>query len=499
MIPIEFPPGVTNLASKNAKISNWHDAHLIRWDNGKTMRPVGGWEFSVTGPFASRLRKMHRWDTNTGITLTAFLCERHCYVDLDGVLTDITPVGGLVAPPLGAGGYGDYLYSADLYGTPRPGMSRMTLYTPIFSMGNWGEELRVMTSPDGRYLGWKPSTPTVKLTAIAGAPTGNRSFLITPERHAMLFAMNNTSVFGWSDEEDDTNWAFADITSRARYYDVYPKAPIITQQQADFGILMFTSTVSYVIEWAGLPYVYTYRPVGALSVPIGPASICFTPDGVVWPSTDGWWIFDGVSAKTVKCDIWDRINDTIDITKARYMACCVHLSSKGEVWWFYPSKNCPQGQNDSYAMWDYRSKLWSPGKLNRICGFVTTNDVFPLMSDGIKVYKHESGFTYSGAEMPWIESQNLSPNGGENWLTVNKILPDVEGNQDALRWRMVKTNFRNGYKTEVFSPQRKKNGSGYVDIRETARDMRLRMDMVEANNWGTVGPILFDSKMRGKK
>ena len=121
------------------------------------------------------------------------------------------------------------------------------------------------------------------------------------------------------------------------------------------------------------------------------------------------------------------------------------------------------------------------------------------MSDGIKVYKHESGFTYSGAEMPWIESQNLSPNGGENWLTVNKILPDVEGNPDALRWRMVKTNFRNGYKTEVFSPQRKKNGSGYVDIRETARDMRLRMDMVEANNWGTVGPILFDSKMRGKK
>jgi hypothetical protein len=47
------------------------------------------------------------------------------------------------------------------------------------------------------------------------------------------------------------------------------------------------------------------------------------------------------------------------------------------------------------------------------------------------------------------------------------------------------------------SPQRSKNPNGYVDIRETARDMRLRIEMVKNTPWETVGPILFDSAMRG--
>jgi len=463
------------------------------------MRPIGGWEKYSIGPFASPLRKMHRWVTNAGITLYAYLCERHCYVEIDGVLTDISPTVPIVGPPLGGGGYGDYLYGQELYGTPRPGESRASFYTPIYSMDNWGEELRVMSSNDGRYMKWLPSTPATKLVAVTGAPIGNRSFIITPERHAMLFAMNDTAKFGWSDEEDDTNWAFGDILSRARYYDIYPKSPIVTHQLAAYGIVMFTTTMTYVIEWAGLPYVYIYRPIGKISIPISPSSICDTPNGTVWPAIDGWWIFDGTVERTIPCPIWDSIHDNMNVQRARYSACCVNMVSQGEVWWFYPDKNCPVGQNNRFVVYDYRSNAWTMGKLNRVCGYTYANDVFPVMSDGVSVFKHESGFSYEGAEMPWIESQSLNPNGGENFLSVKKILPDVSGDSDAIRWSVVKTNYRNGYASEVQSTQRKKNGSGYVDIRETARDMRLRMDMVKAADWGTVGPILFDSTLRGKK
>ena len=50
----------------------------------------------------------------------AFLCETNIYVDIGGTLTDITPVGGLSPPVLPTiGGYGDGLYNADVYGTPR--------------------------------------------------------------------------------------------------------------------------------------------------------------------------------------------------------------------------------------------------------------------------------------------------------------------------------------------------------------------------------------------
>jgi hypothetical protein len=502
MIPIEFPPGVTNLASKNAKVTNWREAHLIRWDEGITMRPVLGWEKFVLATPASRIRKMHRWMSNANTLYTAYLCEQHCYVEIDGVLVDITPVGG-IAPPFGNNaGYGDDLYSEGLYGTPRPGDNRLRMYTPMYSLDNWGQELRVMTSSDGRYLRWSPADPPgTKLTAVAGAPVSNRAFVITPQRHAMLFGMEGAiDKFGWSDEEDDTNWAFADVLSRAGFYDTSPRSPIVTQLLFEGGILMFTGIMGHLITWTGLPYVYTYRPLGRLSVPISPASICETPQGVVWPSVDGWWIFDGTNARVMPCPIWDFIVEHMDVPASRFSASCVHMTNHGEVWWFYADKAEGSLQNFRYAMLDYRNGgIWSMGMLKRTCGFVHANDRFPVMTDGFNVYKHESTLNYFGAEMPWVESHNISPNGGENWLTLNKLLPDVKGDADALRWRVAKTNARNQYTPDVYTPLRSKNGSGYVDIRETARDMRIRMDMVKSADWETVGPILIDRKVRGKK
>lgn len=500
MIPVEFPPGVTNQTSKTAKTVSWREAHLIRWD-GATMRPVGGWEKLKTPEFASRLRKMHRWTANDGRIWTAYLCEAHCYVeDTAGAFTDITPVDGMTPVPVNQGGYGNSTYGSLKYGVARPGDSRLALYAPIFSIDNWGEELRVMTSADKRYLGWSPSAaPGTLLTAVENAPVGNRMFLITPERHAMLFGMEgDPQKFGWSDEEDDTNWEFGDVLSRSRFYDVYPKTTITTQVLFDSGILMFTTGVSYIVEWVGLPYVYSYRPIGRISVPISPASICETPLGPMWPSIDGWWRFNGANAEPIQCPVWDWIRDNMHVGHTRFSGACVHLHNRGEVWWFFADKTST-GQNNRYAMYDYRHGIWSTGFLNRTCGYVYSNDDHPIMSDGTYVYRHETGWSYSGADYPWVESMNLNPNGGENFFTVNKILPDVSGNADALRWRMAKNNKRNGGTPETYSPQRSKKDDGWVDIRETARDMRLRIDMVAGADWGTIGPILFDGKLRGKK
>src|SRR6187551_3625469 len=277
MLPIQFPPGVTNLASKNAKIVNWRESNLVRWHEG-TLKPVGGWEKQVyTSNFVGKIRKMHRWSDNANVIYTAYLTETNVYVEIDGVLTDITPVGGLSSPTGNNGGYSDYKYNKLAYNTPRPGQNRLRLYTPVYSLDNWGQELRVMTSNDGRLLRWDPAAPTSKLTAVVGAPTGNRSFVVTPERHIMLFGMGAFDKFGWCDEENDTNWAFTDILSRAGFYDLSPKSPIVATQMFEGGQLVFTPAMSYIVTWVGLPYVYSLRPIGQIPIPISPASICNTP------------------------------------------------------------------------------------------------------------------------------------------------------------------------------------------------------------------------------
>src|SRR4249920_2001825 len=112
MPAIEFPAGVTTLLSRSAKISNWRDGNLIRWDDGNTLKPMGGWEQVVLsgGPFASRIREMHRWVALNGIVWTAYLCEQHCYVESGNSLTDVTPVGGIPAPAGLNAGYGELDY-----------------------------------------------------------------------------------------------------------------------------------------------------------------------------------------------------------------------------------------------------------------------------------------------------------------------------------------------------------------------------------------------------
>src|SRR4249919_1338715 len=117
MASINFPAGVTTLLSRSAKIANWRDSNLMRWDDGITLKPVGGWQSLVLSPlqsngfvFASRCRAMHRWQALNGIIWTAYLCEQHCYVESGGTLTDITPAGGIPAPSGATAGYGELNY-----------------------------------------------------------------------------------------------------------------------------------------------------------------------------------------------------------------------------------------------------------------------------------------------------------------------------------------------------------------------------------------------------
>jgi hypothetical protein len=502
-VSLEIPPGCVNVAAKVAKQSNWREAHLVRWDQS-TMRPVRGWsaEFSNLYPYGSRIRQMHRWTTNNGQIWTAYLCEKHCYVENNGTFYDITPADGLVGPATNQGGYGDYLYDRMVYGTgTRPGGNRLDRFTPAYTLSNWGEELRAMTSNDGRLLKWAPTTvaPIPVLTAVENAPTGNYTFRVTPERHIMLFGMDGKfDTFGWSDEEDDTDWSFTDIFSRAGFFDIQPKSPITAVRSFYGGILMCTMAAIYLIRHVGLPYVYSYEEVGKVAIPVTAQAIIDIPDGVFWPSVNGFWLFNGTSINPVPCDIWDWIVRNIDWPKTIFEGSTVHVSNQGEVWFFFVSKDKPP-YNSMAAIYDYRNRIWTMARVGRTCGFTFANDEVPIMSDGSQSFRHEVGFEYPGAELPWIETFPINSQDGSQWITIKQLLPNVSMSAAAIQFNCVKVMDRADQRVEVYTPLRPVRANGYVDIRETARDIRLRINMVKNDDWGTVGPILVDIVPRGQK
>ena len=501
MLSVQFPPGVTTLLSDSAQIANWHDANLMRWDNGITLRPVGGWEQIVyPTAFASRVRAIHRWVALSGIEYTAYLCEQHCYVDTGGSLLEVTPTGGM-APLTGAvAGYGEFNYGDISYGTPRVGISTIEKFSPAWSINNWGEDLLFMSSYDGRLLRWSPSVPATVASPVTGAPTGNRQFVVTPERHCMLFQMGgNAADFGWCSQEDLNDWNFASTINTAGEFTVYPYSPIIGAHSSAIGVLAFTPAMTHIIEYVGLPYVYRYRPIGKLPMPISAASISSTPDGITWVSVEGFWAYNGSTASTIPCDVWDLVAKRMDFARTVRESHSVSMLARGEIWWFWVD---PEYGLDCtrYTALNYRTKIWMSGFLRRTCGISYGNERNPVMSDGLKVWQHESGVVYPEALfMPYIESQTLSIAGGEYWATITKILPDIAGDRSALAFSMVVKNDRTDYTSQKSTTKRSVNENGWVDIRETGRDMRLRIDMVKNLDWSTVGPVIFDIKKRGKK
>ena len=497
MVPIDIPAGVVNELAKSRRSSNWRETHLVRWD-GNTVLPIGGWVQLAVGPFASKVRVIHKWMANNGIIYIAYLCERHVYVEANGALTDITPVGGIAEMPNNIGGYGDFKFGKLSYGTPRPGGDRGRRYAETWSIDNWGDQLRVMTSYDGRLLGWDPMVPATKLVAVTNAPVANRSFVITPERHIILFGMGGkVDQFGWCDQEDDTNWDFTDITSRAGFYDIEPSSPIVAHQLFFGGIYMATMANNYLIRWVGLPYVYNFDQVADAPVPLSPLSIQRTPEGCVWAALGGFWMFNGSATVPLPVLIYDWIKKLIDTPASIDNAYMGVVENKNELWWFFTSKD-DATKNQYVAIYNYREKWWTMGKVSRTCAITYGNEMNPLMSDGTYIYRHEDGFNYTPEALPWAETFTINASAGNNLSTFHQMRPDVPRGRDALRFSLKKAMDMSKPEVETQSPHRSLFGDGLVDFRETAREFRLRIDMVANDDW-SIGPMLVDIRRRGQK
>lgn len=498
---IVFPPGVVSTRSLKTNTANWREANLMRWDD-ITLKPVGGWAKVnyPDGSFASRVREMHKWFDNNGTLYTAYLCEQHCYVDKGGVLINITPADGLAPPPTpDAGGFGDAEYDLDEYGTPRDVQFRLDAAAPCYTLDNWGQELRVMTSSDGRLLGWDPAAADgTLLTAVANAPVSNRTFVVTPERFIILFgAGGDMSRFSWSDQENDTVWN-VDIATKAGGYNVEPRAPILGARLWAGGVLMFTARAAYLISYTGLPYIYSYEKSSECPAPFSAASVVETPAGLMWAAPNGFWVHNGVNASPLSCSIWDWIKDQIDFARSRFEAYMINVPAKFEIWWFFVRKD-DATFNTRVAIYNYKNSNWTMGKMSRTCGVSATNDQYPLMSDGAKIYQHEDGFEYSGApEKPWVESFTINMQGGAIMNSIYQMLPELVGDPADIQFSFVMVDNPTKETVQRVAGPMKIKDNGYVDVRVKARDIRMRVEMIGRKDW-SLGPINMDTRAGGNK
>lgn len=491
---VTIPPGVVSTPTKTSRSTNWQEVNLIRWSAGKMM-PVGGWEKLAFPAFPSRVRAIHTWTTLSGLDYTAYFCEQHCFVSAGNQLYDISPAVPLAPPSTTtAGGWGDNDYSFDMYGTERPARDDIKPLTPGFYIDNWGQNLVIMSSEDGRLLMWDPSDINNVLEPVAGAPLSNRAFVVTPQRHVILFSAGGVkNRFAWCSQEDISDWNYASVTNTAGFLDFQPMASIISACKSGNDVVFWTSSGAiFGIRYIGVPYVFSFEQIGQGPVPVSPASVYDSPLGCVWISTNGPWRYEAGSVVPVACEVWPWVIKNADPIAARFNAAMVALDTFSELWWFFP---CPDDEgNCRYIQWNYKEGWWSQGKLKRSCGASSTYTQYPLMSDGSFVYRHESG-RYHGTQgendLPWAKSFNLNINVGLLG-TFNRLLPDIDGDIESLAFQLEYNIPRAGnLLRNQLTPERKMLPSGFVPFRHTGRDFRIIAKQVTHGappwTWGDTG------------
>ena len=327
-----------------------------------------------------------------------------------------------------------------------------------------------------------------------------RCFVVTQERFIMICGSTDDGTtgggsarrFAWCDQENPGAWDYSNVTSQAGFLDIEPASPIICAIETRVGILMWTGKKAYVSQFLGVPYVYNYVELADNCTPWSPQSMATTSSLTLWFSEQGVFSFDGTSIMPVACRVRPWIDDAIDPIQVRELSFAAHLGEFSEWWWFWPSMNSPF--NTCAAVYNYKEGWWTQCRLSRSAGITSSYTSHPIFADDFVAFQHEVGASYQNAVgnlpvvQPFAESFDLNINSGSRLTTVKQLIPDVEavGATDPtaianaianLRYSIFYRNSRSLGAPELQTPLITPRSDGFVDLRATGRDIRLRIDV----------------------
>jgi hypothetical protein len=498
---LSIPPGVVRGATPATTPGRWYDANLVRWHGGGLM-PIGGWDRVTSSPLSTTPRFILPWADNSGIRRAAYACDLKLLIETSGEFFDATPAGFTGASvSLTTGGYGSNTYSYDDYGDARPNTIDVNANAYDFSLATWGQDILALFSSDGRLLRYTPSAPTTAASVVATAPAALRSMVVTDERHVMCVGGTNTPRrIQWSSREDYTDWNFASTVNTAGFIDVETDAALSSAVNVREGVLVFGESDVFLVRYVGLPFVYGVEKIATLAAPISPLAIALFDGRAAWMGREQFWIYDGGAVKPLTCDVQDWLYDTIDRDYARFYAAGSGNGVYPECWWFYPDADSNDGENNRYVIWNFAENWWSIGEMGRSCMAEAGVYRYPIAAGTDRnVYEHETGFLDAGAprhDDVWAETSTISLGDGDRLMSVTRAQPDSTRGAARTSFTFKTQQAREGAET-TFGPYTCRS-DGYMDVRFSARDVRLRVTSLVDDNW-TVGAMRLQAQPRGRR
>jgi hypothetical protein len=482
--PLQIPPGVYKNGTEYQSKGRWNNSNLVRWYEG-TIRPIGGWRKRSETQLSGSARGLINWRDNSNNRRIGIGTHSNLYsISESGTITDISPTDLVVgdANAVNKIGYGYSTYGSFSYGVARPDIGS---YTPAttWSLDTWGEYLVACSTKDGRLLEWQLNTAS-DAAAITNAPTSCTGLVVTQERFIFaLGASGNPRKVAWCDQENNTIWTPA-ATNQAGDFELTTIGSLMCGKRIRGATILFTDVDVHTATYIGPPFIYAFERVGTGCGVISKQSVAVTDNACIWMSNSGFWIYDGF-VKPLPSDVGDYVFSNINNTQSSKVY-SVHISSYGEIWWFYPSAG--SNEVDSYVSYNYRETHWAVGTLARTCG--TDRGIFsnPLMvsADGY-LYEHEVGFNYDSQNV-FAESGPVELGAGDRVLSLTELIPDEKtaGNVQVR----LSTKF---YPNSVEYNHGPYSMSSPTSLRITGRQVAAKIEGADLSDW-RVGVMRFNGK-----
>ena len=379
----------------------------------------------------------------------------------------------------------------------------------LWSHDNFGEDLIMNVRAGGIYyfdisaatLGTTRATPLTSLSGANLAPTIALQTLVSDiDRHVVCFGADPISgssrtgavdpmFIAWSDQENAAQWEPLS-TNTAGSFRLSAGSQIIGAIRARQETLVWTDTSLYSMTFVGQPFTFGVNLVNEGVGLIGPNAAVNTPKGIFWMDKKGFYTYNG-TVQDIPCTVQDYVFS--DLNEGQAFQVFGFLNKEfDEVGWFY----CAAGETtiSKYVVFNYEDGVWSIGELNRTSwideGIFDAPIASYTTSDVGYLYDHETGNDADGSPMDnvYIESSDFALGNGEEFQSINKIIPDIKftgsgGSGQTVNVVLKQRNYP-GESLTTDSTNTCTATTTKIDTRLRARQAALR---IESDDDGSVG------------
>jgi hypothetical protein len=488
-------PGWLPGATPADSAGGWWDMSQVRFVN-RSMQPIGGWTSCAGFKLADAVRQIESWRDLTRLRWGAAASLSQIKVWDGNAAYDITPPDFVAGTPGGqALGYGIGAYGSGPYGTRRtPGtVGYQTLPGDTVNLDNWGENLVVSGSADGRILWWVPTAGSAGAGLVPvppATPTPEEApgivhvvpkcllAFVTDERFLVAVGANGDArQVAWSDQERPGAWT-PDVTNLCGSLELNTTGIPRMARRTPFGPIIWCDDDVHQMTFLGPPDAYGIRRLATGCSAIGPNATIATAQSVAWMGQSAFWMYYGGVPMPIPCPVQQIVFDNINRdSQGRTAAAFNGLFP--EMWWFYPDTSSVEPNR--YVVWNFQTNAWYGGALTRTGLCEPAAFERPLMGDDTgQVYEHESGWSADGTPRGtavYAESGDVIVGSGDRAAYIAQLQPDFSGDAEPQwhlfgRWEPEDIEEDWG----VFDYTRQ---DGLIDVDQEARRVRFRIENID--------------------